>query len=153
MRFEMRVLHALGDESTLIDGVGLRIAVIDIADVAMNLGESVALRIANARLRTFVMQDRGARAHRFFGIEHRRQHVIIDNELAAAGFGRRFALRNHSSDTLADEADNPVEECRVVGVGEFDFMSGARIELCRRIFKRQHRAHARHRQRAVLFDR
>ena len=50
MGFEMGVLDALGDVSRLVNEVGCHEALLDVADMAMDLGENVARGIVDARL-------------------------------------------------------------------------------------------------------
>ncbi len=119
-----------------------------------NLGENIALRIADAGFRrALVVNDRCVGTHRFARIEHRRKHIVLHNQFAAAGLGCRFALRHHGRNTLADKADDAVQDSGVVRVGAFVFVPGARIELCRRVFPGQHGAHAGDRQGGVLANR
>ena len=50
MGLEMGVLDALGDVSRFVDEVGRGEALLDVADVAVDLGENVARGIVDARL-------------------------------------------------------------------------------------------------------
>ena len=78
VRFQMRMLDALRDIGGLVDDVGLRKALVDIADMAVDLGHDIAPRVVDARLRPLVVEDRCAGLHRGFRIEHRRKQVVID---------------------------------------------------------------------------
>ena len=119
VRFEMGVLDALGDVSRFVDEVGGREALLDVADMAMDLGENVARGIVDARLSSDVVDDRRARRHRGLGIEHGGQHLVVDDEAAAAFLRGGFAVGDHRCDALAGKPDHVVEDdgvIRVVGV-------------------------------------
>ncbi len=136
-----------------MDNIGFSEARFDIADVAVDLTGNVALRIDDAGLRTFVVNDRRARPHCLLGIEHRREQFVFDHELAAAGFSRRLGFGNDRRNTLADKADDRVEQGGVVRIAAFMLVSRRRIEFGRRVLKCQHHAHAWNRQRSVFVDR
>ena len=114
--FEMGVLDALGDVGSLVDEIGLRETPLDIADVAVDLGEDIARGIEDARLRPVVVDDRRARRHRLFGIEHRREHLVVHHEATAAFLRGGFAVGDDCGDPLAGTAHDVVEDDGVVGI-------------------------------------
>ena len=65
-----------------------------------------------------VVQQRRAGLHRLLRIEHRRQHLVVDLEPAAAFLGGGFAVGDDGGDPLADEAHDVVEHPRVVGIDQ-----------------------------------
>ena len=67
---------------------------------------------------SFVVEDRGARQHRLFGIEHGGQNFVIHLGYAAALFRGCFGLGDDGGDPLADEAHDVVEHVGVVGVDQ-----------------------------------
>ena len=153
VRFQMGMLNARGDIGGLVHDVGLGKAFVDIADMAVDLGHDISLWVVDAGLRPLVVEDRRARLHRGFRIEHRRKQFVIDLELAATGFGGCLAFGDHRSDPLADEAHDVIQHGGVIGVAAFILVSRARIELSRRVFPGQNGTHARHRQCGVFADR
>ena len=149
----MRMLDARGDIGGLVHDVGFGKALLDIADMAVDLGHDIAPRVVDAGFRPLVVEDRRAGLHRGFWIEYGRKQVVIDLELAATGFGGCLAFGNHRSDALADEADDVIQNGGVIGIAAFILVSRARIEFSRRVFPGQNGAHARHRQCGVFADR
>ncbi len=109
--------------------------------------------IVDARLRSFVVNDRGARLHRCLRIENGGKDLVVDDQPVAARLGRGFAIGHHGGDALTDKTHNPVQYRGVVGIDALVLVPGGRVKLCRRVFISQDRAHARNRQCAVLADR
>ncbi len=153
MRFQMRVLDPLRDVGALVLDVGCGKSGVDVADMAMDFADDVAPRSADARFRPLVVKDRCARSHRLVRVEDRREFLVIDDKLAAAGLGRGLALRHHRRDTLADETNHPVQQGGVVRVGSLVFMSSARIKFFRRVFESQDGMHAGHGERSIFVNR
>ena len=79
VRLEMHVLHARGRVGLLVDDVGLLEALRDVADLALQGAEDVAV----VGRRVLVVQDRRAGLHGGYRIEHRRQDLVLDLERAA----------------------------------------------------------------------
>ena len=116
VRLQVRLLGALGGIGALVDDVRFGKAGFDVADAAVHLARDIVERIAYARFRPLVVDQRRAVFHRVFRLEHRRQDVVVDLELAAAFFRRRFAVGHNRRDPLADEAHHVVEHQRIVGI-------------------------------------
>ena len=153
MGFQVRVLDPLRHIGALVDHVGLGESQFDVADVAVDLAGDVTPRIMDAALRSFVVNDRGARPHRLFGIENGWQFLVFDRELAATLFGGGLAVGDHAGEALADEAHHPVQQRGVVRIDDRVLVPGGRIELRRSVFVGQDRAHARNGQSFVGADR
>ena len=64
------------------------------------------------------VQLRGAVGHRFLRVEHRGQHLVLDDDSAAALLGGSDRVGEHGDHPLADEAHDVVEDVGVVGVDE-----------------------------------
>ena len=151
--FQVCVLDPLRHIGAFVDRIGRGEASFDIADVAMDLTDNVALRIVDAGFRSLVVNDRGARPHGVFGIENGGQHLVLDRELAAAFLGGGFVVGNHAGDALADEAHDPVQHRGIVGIDDGVLVPGGRVKLCRCILVAQNRAHARNGESFVGADR
>ncbi len=114
----MHVLRSRGRISHLVNGVGLLEAPLDIAKLTMNVDIDVVTK-GHALL---LVQDRRARLHRNFWIEHRRQELVFHLEQAAGGFRGALGIGHDGGDPLADEADNIVEHVGIVGIHEMILM-------------------------------
>ena len=121
-----------------MDEVGLGEAGLDVADMAVQLGDDVALWIGDAGGRRLVVQQRRARAHRLLGVEDGGQDFVGHSDEAAGGLRRRLALRHHRRDALADATDDGIEHERVVGIVGVEFVPRGREMMGRRIVMRQH---------------
>ena len=109
-------------------------ALLDAAELAVNVDIDI-VAIGDA---LFVMQDGRAWLHGGLGVEHRRQKLVIDLELAAGFFGGAFRLGHDGRDPLADEADDIVEDIGVVGIDEMILMRRRRVELARHVLPGEH---------------
>ena len=127
---EMDVLHARGRVGVLVDDVGLLEALRHVADLALQGAEDVAVVGDDLAL---VVEDRRAGFHGGHGIEHRRQDLVVDDQGAHAGLGRRLALADHGGETLADEAGDVVEHVGVVGVDEMVLVQRRAVEPARHV--------------------
>ena len=143
MRLQMRVLHPLDGIDAFVDEVGLGEAGFDVADVAMQFGDDIALGVGDARGRRFVVQQRRARPHRLLGVEHGGQDFVDHLDQPASRLRRRFAGRDHRRDALPDAAHDGIEHQRVVGIVGVEFVPRGRKAARRRVAMRQHRDHAR----------
>ena len=85
---------------------------------------NVDIDVVSNRPTLFVVQDRRARRHRRFRVEHCRQDLVVDLEQAAGGFRGAFGFGHDGRHALADEADDIVEHVGVVGVDEVILMRG-----------------------------
>ena len=90
---------------------------VDIADLAVQLEQDVVLGILDERV-VRAVQLRRAVGHRLFRVEHRGQHLVFDDDLAAALLGGADRVGQHGHHPLADEAHDVVEDVGVVGVDE-----------------------------------
>ena len=147
MRLQMHVLHPRGRIGHLVDGVGLPEALLDIAEVTMNVDIDVV-----AKGDTLFVQDRRARLHGDFRIEHRRQDFVIDVEQAAGFFRGSLGLGHHGRDPLAYEAHHIVEHVGVVGIYEVILMGRRRVELARHILPGEDFDDAGHGKSALALD-
>lgn len=109
------MLDALGAEGLLVDDVGRREPLLHRACFAVHFTDDVVLGAGDARLRSFVVDDRGAGGHRLLRVDDVRE-LLVRHDAAAPLLGRRLALRDHGGDALADVADGVVEQPGVVGV-------------------------------------
>src|SRR5437870_1464402 len=78
----------------------------DIAELAFQ-GAKEARAAADHLI--LVVQDGRVGFHRLFGIEHRRQDLVLDLQRAAASLGGGLALGDDRDDALADESGDIVE--------------------------------------------
>ena len=145
VRFQMRMLNAVRHIGALVNDGGLGKSRFDVADIAVNLADDVALRVVDARLRPLVVKDRRARTHCRVGIENGSKYFVVDDELTAARLGRGFAVGNYRGNALADKADHAVQKHGVVRIDAFVLVPRGRVEFCGRILVSQNRADARHR--------
>ncbi len=125
VRLQMHVLRARGRIGHLVDGVGLGEALLDAAELAVNVDIDV-VAIGDA----LFVQDRRARLHGGFGIEHRRQKLVLDLEQAAGFFRGGFGFGDHGGDPLADEADDIVEHVGVVGIDQMILVGRRASRAC-----------------------
>ncbi len=100
-----------------MDQVGLGEPGVDITDVGVDLEQDVAGGIAGERIVRAVQLWR-ALGHRLFGVEHRRQHLVVDVDPAAALLRRGDRVGQDGDDALADEADRVVEDEGVVRIDQ-----------------------------------
>ncbi len=127
----------------LVDHVGRFESCRDVANVAVNLEQNILPWAPDARLGAFVVEDGRAFAHCFFGIEDRRQHLVVDLDLAASLFRRAFSFRDDRRDPLADKTHHVVEEVRVIGIDVIIVMRGGREQQARHILPRVNSVDAR----------
>ena len=143
----MHVLRAGGAIGHLVDGVGLLEALLDIAELAMNV-DIYIVAIGDALL----VQDRRTRLHRGFRVEHGGQRLVLDLEQTTGGFGSALGLGHDGRDPLADEAHDIVENIGVVGVDEMVLVGRRRIELARHVLPREDGDDARHGKSRIALD-
>ncbi len=87
------------------------------ADLLVQHGDDVARGVGHTVVRRAVgMQQGSAGGARLLRVEHGRQHLVLDPQRAAPGFGRARALGDDDGHPLADEAQDVVDHPRVVGV-------------------------------------
>ena len=149
VRLQMHVLRARGRIGHLVDGVGLLEALLDIAELAMNVDIDI---VAEGDALLFV-QDRRVRLHGHFRIEHRRQQLVFDLEQAAGCFRGALGLGHHRRDPLADEAHDIVENVGVVRIDQMILVRRRRVELARHVLPGEDRDDAGHGERLVALDR
>ena len=149
----MGVLDALGDVGRFVDEVGRGEALLDVADMAVDLGENVAGGIVDARLRSGVVDHRRARRHRRLGIEHGGKHLVVDDEAPAAFLRRAFAVGDHRGDALADKADDVVEDHGIGGIVLVALVARRGEAACRRILPGEHGDDPGHGERLLVPDR
>ena len=121
---------------------------LDAAELAVNVDIDV---VAEGDALLFV-QDRRARLHGNFRIEHRGQKLVFDLEQAAGFFRRCLGLGHAGRDPLADEAHDIVEDVGVVGIDQMILVRRRRVELARHVLPGEHGDHARHGHRLVALD-
>ena len=148
VRLQMHMLRARGRIGHLVDGVGLLEALLDIAELAMDVDIDVV-----AERHALVVQDRRARFHGDFRIEHRRQQLVLDLQQPAGGFRRAFGLGRHGGDPLPDEAHDIIEHIGVVGIDQMILMRRRRVELPRHVLPGEDSDDAGHGLRLVALDR
>ena len=149
----MCVLDALGDVGPLVDEVGFHEALVDIADMAVELGDDIAGGVLDARFRTLVVNHRRARCHRLLGVEHRGQHLVIDHEPPAAFLRGGLAVGDDGGDPLADEAHDIVENDGVGGIVLVALVACGGEPSHRRVFPGDDRDDSLDRERVLLADR
>src|ERR1700730_1515082 len=103
-----------------MNGVGCREPFLDAANLTMDFGIDITLRLA-----PFMVEDRGIRLHRDRRVENRGQNFVIHPDFATGGFCSSFALSNDRNDPLAHEANEVVENVGVVGVDQVILMYGS----------------------------
>ncbi len=136
-RLEMHVLLARRVVGVLVDRVGLAEALLDAADLAVQLEKDVLLGMHRARELALIVQLRRAGPHRFLGIEDGRQNLVLDLEFAAAFFRGGLGIGNDGGDALPDEARDVVEHVGIVGIDAIIFVNRRRVELARDVFPRE----------------
>ena len=90
--------------------------------MAVHFGQNVPFRVVDTDSMILVVNDRRARPHGRFRIEHGRKQFVIDLERAAAGLGGTFAVGNDRGNALANEANDRVEHGSVVRIAAFVLM-------------------------------
>ncbi len=151
--FEMGVLDALSDVGRFVNEVGGGEALLDVADMAVDLGEDVARGIVDARLPPDVVDHRRAGRHRRLGIEYGGQHLVVDDEAPAAFLRRGFAVGDHRSDALAGKADHVVEDDGIVGVVAVELVPRRGEAARRRVLPGEHGDDPGHGERLLVADR
>ena len=149
---ERRMLDTLRDVDALVHHIGLGEAYFDIAMLPFDLSDEIALRVIDAAFRPLVVQKRRVGAHRLLGVEHRRQHLVVHLEPPATLFGGGFAVGDHGSHPLADEANHIVEHAGVVRIVGADLMARRGIQPWRRILEGEDGHDARHCHRRGAVD-
>ena len=122
-------------------------ALLDAADLAVDVDIDIV-----AEGDALFVQERRARLHRRFRVEHRRQELVVDLEQAAGRFGGGFGFRDDGGDPLADEADDVVEHVGVVGIDEVILVGGGRVEPARHVLPGEDGDDAGHGKRLVALD-
>ena len=149
VRLQMHVLRARGRIGHLVDGVGVLEALLDAAELAVN----VDIDIVEKSDALLLVQDGRARLHGHFRIEHGRQQLVLDLEQPAGRFRRAFGFGHHRGDPLPDEAHDIVEHVGVVGIDQVIFMRRRRVEFARHVLPGEDRDDAGHGLRLVALDR
>ena len=109
MRLHGRVRDFIGDEARLGNVVGFGKTLIRIAeDVVIILFQIPRLVVVN---------EIGLRLHRFFGIEVRRQHFVLNIDQFQRLLGDRLGDRDHASDVVPD-VSHLVERERMLVVAD-----------------------------------
>ena len=132
--------------------VGLGESGLDVADLTVELEQDVVHGILDERV-VGAVQLRRAVGHRLLRVEHRGQHLVLDDDLAAALLGGADGVGEHGHHPLADEAHDVVEDVRVVGIDEVVGVDRGREALARHVLPRVDAVDAGHRQRGGLVDR
>ena len=148
VRLQMHVLRAGGRVRHLVDGVGFLEALLDTAELAVNIDIDVV-----AEGHALVVQDRRAGLHGGFRVEHRWQELILHLEQAARFLRDALGLGHHGGDPLTDEADDIVEHVSVVGVDQVILMGRGRVEFARHVLPGEDRHHAGDGKGLVALDR
>jgi hypothetical protein len=108
---QVHVLDPRGGIRLLVDDVGGLEARLDTADLAVDVDEDVAIRLA-----ALVVEDWRARLHGHLGVEDGREDLVLDLQEPAGRLGGRDRLRDDRGHPLTDEADDVVEDVRVVRI-------------------------------------
>ncbi|MGY4503057.1 hypothetical protein ACVWYH_007014 [Bradyrhizobium sp. GM24.11] len=155
MGLQRRMLHTVTVEGGLVSDSRRSKRCCDVAELAMRFRNEIALRVRNAvRAGPIGMNERSARRHRLFGIDQRRQDLVVDLQPSASLLGSAFTLGDHGCDLLADEAHDVIEDAGVLGVHPVLLVPCRREQHRGRILMRQDRVHAGygHRRRSVDRD-
>ena len=118
-----------------MDDVGLGESLVRGADLAVQFQQDVVYRIVDERVGAGV-QLRGAVGHRLFGVEHRRQQLVVDDDLAAALLGGTDRVGEDGNHPLTNEPHHVVENVGVIGIDEMIGVDGGGVKLARHIFPR-----------------
>ena len=111
------MLHPLGTEGLLVDGVRLGEAGVDITYVAMHLGRDVARGVSDAGCGGQPgVQHRRAWRHREVRVEDRGQRIVVDPDQSARQVRGARTVGHDGGDALPGEPDGAVEHHRVAGV-------------------------------------
>ena len=154
MGLQRRVLDTVAVEGGLKGDGGCGERRSDIAELAMCLRDEIALRIGNAvRAGAIRMNEWRAGRHRLFGIDQRRQNLVVDLQPTAGLLGSAFAVRDHRRDLLADEAHDIVEDAGILGVHPVLLVSRRREQHRWCVLMRQDCVHAGHGHRRRSVDR
>ena len=148
VRLEMHVLGAGGRIGHFVDGVGLGEAMLDIADLAMDVDIDIV-----AKGDALIVQDRRGGLHGRFRVEHRRQKLVVHFEQPARFLGGAFGLGHHRRHPLADEAHDIVEHVGVVGIDHVILVGRGRVQFARHVLPGEDRDHPGHGQGLVALDR
>src|SRR5262249_59105121 len=100
---QMHVLDARGGIRVLVDDVGRLEAVLDVADLAVDIDVDVALGLA-----TLPVEPGRARLHGQLRIEDGGQQLVLHLQRAAPRLRRSYAVCPDGGDPLAHEADAAV---------------------------------------------
>ena len=117
VRLQMHVLHPRGRIGHLVDGVGLFEALLDAAELAMDVDIDIVVK-GDAS----VVQHGCHRRHGHFRIEHGRQQLVVDFEQPAGFFRGAFGFCHHGRDTLANETHQIVEDVGIVRIDQMILM-------------------------------
>ena len=120
-----------------------------VADLALQGAEDVAVVGDDLAL---VVKDRRAGLHGGHRIEHRRQELVVDDQGAHAGLGRRLALADHRGEPLAGEAGDVVEHVRVVGIDQMILVQRGAVQPARHVLPGIDGDDARDGERLALVD-
>ena len=117
---------------------------VDVADLAVGLGDDVALRLGDPGLdRGLVaVQQRSAGGAGRLGVEDGRQHVVLDLDQRRRELGGGHGLGDDGGDPLAAEAHDVVEHPGVVGVVEPAVVAGGGVEDVGDVEVGEHEAYA-----------
>ncbi len=156
VRLERRVLHAVGAVRGLVHDVGLREPALDVAELAVHLGDDVRLRPRDTRGGGVELgvHERGAGRHGRFRVDDGGQRLVLDADPAHALLsGGDDGLGDDGRDPLADVPHHVVEDPRVVGVVGEQLVLRGREPGRGRVLVREHGVHAGHRERLRRVDR
>src|ERR1700730_9395778 len=81
VRFQMDMLDPRRRVSPFVNGVGFRESILDAADLAMDFGIDITLRLG-----PFIVEDRSIRLHRDHRAENHGQNFVIYPGFAPGGF-------------------------------------------------------------------
>ena len=128
-----------------MNGVGFLETLLDAAEFAVNVDIDI---VAEGDALLF-MQDRRARLHGEFRVEHRGKKIILDLEQPAGLFRCTLGLRHDRGHPLTDEAHHIVEHVGVVGIDEMILVRRRGVELARHVLPGKHGDDAGHRESLV----
>src|ERR1700683_1511432 len=111
VRFQMDMLDPGSRVGHLVNSVGCREPSLNAADLAVDFGIDISLRLA-----LFMVEDRGIRFHRLLRVEHLGQNLVLHPDFAAGRFCSGFDLGSDRNHPLAHEANDVVENIGVVGI-------------------------------------
>ncbi len=142
VRLDGGVLLARRAVLALHDEVGLLEALLDVAQLAVDVAGEVARGVLDARRVGLVVDHRRAPVHRVLHVEHGRQHLVLHLDAPQRLLGDGPRVGRDGGHAVADVPDLGVEQVGVVGRRLGKRLAGRGVRDARHVLVGQHRVHA-----------